>query len=355
MPWIKFILLCYALLAIFVSGGLFFKDRHYASKLLALFTLLMGLEMINYVYATTALLSISKVFVARYYFYVGFLYGPILWFYLLFLWDQKRQFNWRDSLHLIPIILAFLYFFDIFILPGEERIAFIRAHFFDRVMPLNYARALHLLIYAILIVRYCLRMPEDLSKIKRVLSSGIAAIFLFTSVLMLGFTCFARDWHDFAPYYLIISTIVFSMAYLLYFQPDFMVRLGGKYVHSGIGKADMERIRAKIEQSLQQHQLFLQRNLNLKTLAVSIDEKPHHLSQTFSRLIQESFNEHVNRYRIDYAKEILLDPAFAHLTIEAIAQEAGFNNRVTFNKFFQKFTGMKPSAYKSMGVSFGSP
>ncbi len=351
MPWIKFILLCYALLAIFVSGGLFFKDKHYASKLLALFILLMGLEMINYVYATTSLVTISTVFIARYYFYVGFLYGPLLWFYILFLWDQKAKFQWRDALHLIPILLAFVYFFDIFILPGEARIAFIRIHFFDRVMPLNYARALHLLAYALIMVRQCQKIPEGLSRIKRVLSLGITGIFLLTSVLMLGFTCFARDWHDFAPYYLIISTIVFSMAYLLYFQPDFMARLGGKYMHSGIGKEDMERIQAKIEHALQAERVFLERDLNLKALALRIEERPHHLSQTFTRLIQESFNEHINRYRISYAKQILLEPGFSHLTIEAIAQEAGFNNRVTFNKFFQKFTGMKPSSYKSMAIS----
>ncbi|MBX2873939.1 MAG: helix-turn-helix domain-containing protein [Saprospiraceae bacterium] len=351
MPWIKFILLCYALLAIFVSGGLFFKDKHYASKVLALFILLMGLEMINYVYATTALVSISTVFIARYYFYVGFIYGPLLWFYFLFLWEKKQSFQGRDALHLIPMLLAFVYFFDIFILPGEARIAFIRVHFFDRVMPLNYARALHLLVYAVVIVRHCQKMPVELPKVKRVLSLGIASIFFLTSVLMLGFTCFARDWHDFAPYYLIISTIVFSMAYLLYFQPDFMARLGGKYVHSGIGKKDMERIQTKISHALQAERIFLERDLNLKALALRIEEKPHHLSQTFTRLIQESFNEHINRYRIDYAKQILLEASFAHLTIEAIAQEAGFNNRVTFNKFFQKFTGMKPSAYKSMAVS----
>jgi|GEM_PF-777076 len=346
MPWIKTILLCYGLLAIFVSGGLFFKDKHYASKVLALFILLMGLEMINYVYCTTSLRAVSTVFVARYYFFVGFLYGPLLWFYLLFLWDQKQSFQWRDTLHLIPMVLAFLYFFDIYILPGEARIAYMRAHFFDRVMPLNYARALHLLLYALVIARLCRKIPVALPRIKQMLSLGIASIFLLTSVLMVGFTCFARDWHDFAPYYLFISTIVFSMAYLLYFHPDFMARLGGKYVHSGIGGKDMERIQAKINSAMQQDRIFLERNLSLKTLAIKIEEKPHHLSQTFTRLIEESFNEHINRYRIEHAKKILIDPTFSHLTIEAIAQEAGFNNRVTFNKFFQKFTEMKPSAYK---------
>ena len=348
MPWIKFILLCYALLAIFVSGGLFFKDKHYASKLLALFILLMALEMINYAYATSALVTISTIFVARYYFYVGFLYGPILWFYFFFLWDQKKRFQWRDALHLIPVLLSFVYFFDIFILPGAARIAYIQTHFYDRVMPLNYARALHLLVYAVLIVKLCRDIPQELPKIKKILSLGIASIFFLTSFLMLGFTCFARDWHDFAPYYLIISTIVFSMAYLLHFQPDFMARLGGKYVHSGIDIKDMKRIQHKIIAVLQEERIFLDRDLNLKSLAIRIGEKPHHLSQTFTRLIQESFNEHINRYRIQHAKEILVEPTFSHLTIEAIAQEAGFNNRVTFNKFFQKYTGMKPSVYKSM-------
>jgi len=347
MTTLKTILLFYALLAIFVAGGLFFKDKGYDYKLLGLFIGLMGLEMIDYVYSTTVLLDISAFFFARYYFFVGFLYGPILWFYVHFSIRGKQQFYRPDAWHLLPLVLAFLYFFDIYILPGEDRLMYMRAHFSDRIMPLNYARALHLLVYSLGLVRFCWKMPAATSRIKKTVTIAIVSIYCFTSFLMAWFTHFAQGWNDFVPYYLIIATIVFMMAYLLYFHPNFLTQLGAKYMHSSISEEQMIQIQGKITASMQEEKLFLERGLNLKRLAQKIDEKPHHISQTFTLLLHESFNDHVNRYRIEFAKCLLTDPTSQQYTIEAIALDAGFNNKVTFNKFFQKFTGMKPSTFKN--------
>ena len=59
-----------------------------------------------------------------------------------------------------------------------------------------------------------------------------------------------------------------------------------------------------------------------------------------------SFYNLVNRFRIEQAKKLLLDPKASHLSIEGIAYECGFKSRSTFFKFFKKEVGMTPTAFK---------
>jgi AraC-like DNA-binding protein len=42
---------------------------------------------------------------------------------------------------------------------------------------------------------------------------------------------------------------------------------------------------------------------------------------------------------------MLVNPKFRHLTNLAIAEEAGFNSKATFNAVFKKQTGQTPSEY----------
>ncbi len=54
----------------------------------------------------------------------------------------------------------------------------------------------------------------------------------------------------------------------------------------------------------------------------------------------------MNRYRVEEAKRLLLDPGKASLTILAIGFEAGFNNKGSFNQAFRKFTDRTPSEFR---------
>lgn len=346
MTFLKTILLIYAAVALFVSGGLFFQHRQYAYRLLALFVLLLGWEMVYFVYCTSELLQLSSAFYGRFYFEAGFLYGPILWFHLQFFLNRKKRFNFIDAWHLLPFLLAFVYYFDITILPDPERLLYTREHFSDRIMPLNYARALHQLIYGAAIVAFVYRRQASQEHIKRLYVHAMIGIYFLTAVIISGLTAFAGSWHDFVYYYLAIATLVFMIGYLLYRQPNFLISLSRKYLHSGIAQKELEKISNKITKALQEQQLYLNSKLNLKQLAQTIDEKPHHLSQTFSLYFKESFNDHINRYRVEHAKALLRSPDFHNFTIEAMALDSGFNNKVTFSKSFRKFSGMKPSEYR---------
>lgn len=347
---IKIILFAYALLAVFVAGGLFFQKKNIPYRLLSAFVLLLGLEMIDFLYSTSTLRDIYPDFFGRFYFIAGFFYGPLLWFHLQFSLKGKEKFTLQDAWHLVPVALVIVYFADIFLLPGRERIAYMQQRFSDRIMPLNYARALSQLIYGILIMKLVYRLSGALPTLKRIFTICLVSVYFLTSVLISWLTQFAESWNDFILIYFVINTVVMLIAYLLYWQPDFLLELGEKYLNSGIPRKDMKRIQIKITTALTEQQVFLDNQLNLNSFASHIKENPHHISQTFSLAIRESFRDHINRYRIEHAKVLLRKAELQHYTIEAIAQEAGFNNRVTFSKAFSKFTHTKPSTYRDQAI-----
>ncbi|MFA8436978.1 MAG: helix-turn-helix domain-containing protein, partial [Marinifilaceae bacterium] len=59
-----------------------------------------------------------------------------------------------------------------------------------------------------------------------------------------------------------------------------------------------------------------------------------------------NFNDYINQFRVEEFKRLLQDPQFSKETLLAVAFEAGFNSKTTFNTAFKKFTGMTPSEYR---------
>ncbi|MBL8172151.1 MAG: AraC family transcriptional regulator, partial [Acidobacteria bacterium] len=61
----------------------------------------------------------------------------------------------------------------------------------------------------------------------------------------------------------------------------------------------------------------------------------------------QSFTDLINAYRVEDAKRRLLDPTWKHYSILAIAEEAGFSSKSTFNAVFKKHTGQTPSEFRA--------
>ena len=57
------------------------------------------------------------------------------------------------------------------------------------------------------------------------------------------------------------------------------------------------------------------------------------------------FNDVINSHRVKYISDGLTNEQWNTLTLEAVAEIAGFNNRITFLNAFKKFTGFTPSQY----------
>ena len=118
-----------------------------------------------------------------------------------------------------------------------------------------------------------------------------------------------------------------------------------KYIHSALPDSTANEIAKQIEQLMSSQQLFLNDKLTLTELAKALEMKSHTISQLINQQMKTNFYKLVNGYRVQHAADLLENDQI-NWSIERIALESGFSNRVTFNKAFKEQMRCTASAYK---------
>ena len=111
-------------------------------------------------------------------------------------------------------------------------------------------------------------------------------------------------------------------------------------------KGALEALAEQIEDAMKTHQLYLNPDLNIDTLATFVDASPKAVSQAINQVKGNNFSSYVNYHRIEEAKAQLKDKQHPNLTIKEVMYDVGFNSRSVFNTVFKKQTGFTPSEYK---------
>ena len=119
-----------------------------------------------------------------------------------------------------------------------------------------------------------------------------------------------------------------------------------KYLHSALPESAAGEMAEMIDHALLEDQLYLDEKLTLTRLAARIDLKAHTVSQVINQYMGTNFYKLVNRYRVQHASALIEDPS-CHLSLERIAMESGFSNRVTFNKAFKEEHGCTARDYRA--------
>jgi len=107
-----------------------------------------------------------------------------------------------------------------------------------------------------------------------------------------------------------------------------------------------QEIKQKILDLMTGEKPFLNQDLTLPEFSRMLFLSPVIVSRVINQEFQSNFSDFVNKYRVEEAKKLLMDQRYNHYKVEAIGQEAGFNNKVNFNRVFKKCTGMSPSKLK---------
>lgn len=103
----------------------------------------------------------------------------------------------------------------------------------------------------------------------------------------------------------------------------------------------------RLEEFLTQSKLYLETGLTLSKLAVEVDIPSYKLSDLLNNHYQKNFNAYINVWRVKYIIKRLDEGGHKFLTLEALANEAGFTSRNSFFTAFKKEMGLSPSAYLS--------
>ena len=110
----------------------------------------------------------------------------------------------------------------------------------------------------------------------------------------------------------------------------------------------------RIQQAMEVEQLYLRHNLNIETFSKKIDMNYREVSTIINNHFGTNFFEFVNEYRVNKAKSMLIDPAFAEKTILYILLECGFNSKSSFHRFFKRYANMTAADFRKQHANDNS-
>ena len=116
-------------------------------------------------------------------------------------------------------------------------------------------------------------------------------------------------------------------------------------------RLDQIRIRQLIEgilQLLEKEECWLQPDFTIEKAAKQLGTNSSYLSYVVNHHLGKSFSTLLNEYRVRRACLLMEDPANATYTMDYLAMQAGFSNRVTLLRQFKRMVGMAPSEYWKM-------
>jgi AraC-like DNA-binding protein len=145
----------------------------------------------------------------------------------------------------------------------------------------------------------------------------------------------------------------YAISYVIVSEPKSLhlssekVGLGGfkKYDKSKLTRKLAEENVIKMNQIMENNSPYLDSEFNLSSLSQECQIPTHVISETLNGLMNQSFNDYINNYRVEEFKKLSQKEAYKNFTILAMAFESGFKSKATFNAAFKKITGITPSQF----------
>jgi AraC-like DNA-binding protein len=102
----------------------------------------------------------------------------------------------------------------------------------------------------------------------------------------------------------------------------------------------------EIEKLMTDEKLYMDTSLSIDLLAYKLGTKYHLVSNAINYCTNMSFHTFINEYRIKEAIRMLSNKDFNMLSVDRIADKAGFNDRYNFYRVFKKITGLSPTEFR---------
>lgn len=301
-------------------------------------------------------------------YYLPYLYGPLVYFYIKKSITENFVLDLKMILHLIPFMISIL----IVLTSGYDII-----QIFDYI-DINVYNIIDTIIQIIILSVYILAGKKllnwkanaakadanffDLIKwynsfTNVVWISGISLIILFTLVFY-NVELLNLKFDNSSIAFLLLPMMIYWISYNAFIKPELFFNRNNivfdqregkkllKYQNNQLAYDEISNILDRIDTFVVKNKGFLNPELSLDLLSRSVNIPRHHISQAINQTLNINFNDYINFQRIEFVKKELLNPAKKHYNIAALAFESGFNSISTFNEVFKKFTSMTPSEFK---------
>ena len=107
----------------------------------------------------------------------------------------------------------------------------------------------------------------------------------------------------------------------------------------------------KIYQLMVNEQVYTKSDITVNYLSKQLSSNTKYISKAIKEETGMNFNTFINTFRIEEAKRILRDKISSTWSLDAVAEQSGFNNTTSFFQAFKKNTGLTPSAFRNALVT----
>ncbi len=326
-----------------------------------------------------------------------FLFGPLLFLYAATASDRDRRLRWSDLLHALPFAAMVIASLPIYQLSGADKIALYADIQRGQLPPLvtvtDPLKLVSGIAYSVVTLELLRRhrrvLAENYSSLERrnlnwlqwLVLSG-AAIW----VLAVGFSLFEGSGGvlPINPDLLIalsLTVLIYAIGYMGSRQPevfrfatsefeipsalvqdesiaessesdiDEVVDAVPRISRSALTPRMAKQLTDKLLAAMEHERPYRNENLTLADLATQLGTSPHRLSEVLNGTLNATFYDFVNGYRVREVQARLVGPEGAQRTYLALALDAGFASKSTFNAVFKKHTGMTPSEFRAAHTS----
>jgi AraC-like DNA-binding protein len=318
---------------------------------------------------------------------LNFLIAPFSYLYVRAVLLNEKKFEKSDIIHLIPFVIVFINYIPFYLLPVNEKVTVIQNSlnywpdtfkYQAGFLPENFAilfRLILAIIYLVLqwnlILSY--KKVHKESSIQIQINNVLKWLKLFTitsTVIFFGIIGFMLTVFFLPSYYndnllmqipsLLVSVGFFVMAAYLLTHPEVLSGLPFvkyKEVQSDVinNKSYMlpyinEDYKQEIERIVhffETEKPFLNKELNINQVSVALEIPSRELSFIINNHFGQRFTDFLNKHRIEHITKKINKEYLFNFTIEAIASEAGFASKSTFNLAFKKYHQCTPTEYFS--------
>jgi len=302
---------------------------------------------------------------------VGFIFGPLVYYYLKTQLNTNYTLSRRDGWHFIPYTLYVVQHVAVFLM-GDAAVHWWATQMYGKLytyiwlelLPSNVSVLVYLVLSALLYVRYRKWLPTERSDADdlqfRWFRNFLIVMFVLAGTAVAFFT--ATIWVDLSYQEIwiqraLVAAGIYYISIAGYNQPQPRQLLfemppvplatleppPEKAVLASENIRDLDLWKNKIEMVMRQERLYLLPDLSLGQLAAALETHSTHLSNVINAAFGKNFNDYVNTFRVNTFQQKVHDPALQHLTLLAIAFECGFNSKSTFNRAVKRVTGLQPS------------
>jgi AraC-like DNA-binding protein len=345
------------------------RNPNIADRILSTWLFLITIEMIFALVNETILPLYEFVF-------IPFTYGPCLYLYVKFLTTENIKFKWQYWLHLVPFIAVFT---SAIVFHGRPVIKLDNFFANDPFLSfrLIYGLSFFISITTYSIIAFVLIRRHE-KNVKDLFSYTSARITLsWLKVISIGFyvtyvlvfivgvyVIFKKE----LPYdptivsYFGLTFFAFAFSSYGIKQPGIFNELYAerktkirkidltepdvKYERSGLKDSDAEKYLSRLLKHMETKKPYLDVDLTIQDVAESLNIQRHFLTQVINEKLNKNFYQFINEYRVEEVKRLLKDKDYQKYTMTAVAFEAGFNSKSSFNSVFKEITGTTPSEYK---------